>query len=1043
MSISEPFIRRPIATTLLTLAIALSGSLAFNMLPVASLPQVDSPTISISGSLPGASPEIVASSIATPLERELGHIAAVTEMTSSSSLGSTSITLQFDLNRNIDAAARDVEAAINAARSNLPANLPSNPSYRKVNPSDAPIMIIALTSDVMSKGQMYDAASTVLAQKISQVDGVGQVTVGGSSLPGVRVEVNPTVLNKYNIGLEDIRTALANANSNVPKGHFSDNTHAWTVDDNDQLFNAVDYQPLIVAYRNGAPVRVADVANVVNSVEDIHTAGYANGKPSVLLIISREPGANIIETVDRLTALMPTLQNEISPSIKMKVVMDRTTTIRASIVDVEETLIIAIVLVIIVVFVFLQNWRATLIPIIAVPISIIGTFAGMYLLGFSINLLTLFGLVLAIGIVVDDAIVVLENVERLMATEKLSPKKAAIKAMGEVTGPVIAIVLVLCAVFIPVSFMGGLAGQMYKQFAVTIAISVTLSGIVALTLTPALCALILKPGHHEPMLPFRIFNRAFERLTDGYAAGVAFFLKRVIVGCVLVAGLLGVTGYLFYTLPGSLVPEEDQGVLFQIAILPPAASLTRTQAVMDEALANTEKLPGIENVFAVSGFDLLSGGLKSSAGVAFVTLKDWSERKTPELDARNLAGPLIGANMGIKDAMVLAFNPPPIQGLSTTGGFEVYVQDRSGKGVAGLSEQAQKLVAAASKRPELASVRTTLDTNVPQFRADLDREKAKALGVPINSVFDAMQATFGSLYVNDFTLYGRNYQVNLQSEAPFRESPDDLRQVFVRSDSGKMIPLDALIKVARVIGPDQLERYNAFNAAKITGNPAPGYTSGDAIKAMQQVAAETLPEGFQIAWTGSAYQELETSGAGTQAMIFGVIMVFLILAAQYEKWSLPLAVITAIPFALFGALLATYLRGLTNDVYFQIGMVTLIGLAAKNAILIVEFAVLKRKEGMGAAEAALEAARLRFRPIVMTSLAFILGVVPLAISTGAGSASRHAIGTGVIGGMLAATFIATFFIPMFYRLIAWKQPKPDEGDEDAAIEHRPHAQAAE
>jgi multidrug efflux pump len=445
---------------------------------------------------------------------------------------------------------------------------------------------------------------------------------------------------------------------------------------------------------------------------------------------------------------------------------------------------------------------------------------------------------------------------------------------------------------------------------------------------------------------------------------------------------------------------------------------------MNQVVENTSRLEGVHDVFAVSGFDILAGGIKSSAGVSFIILDDWKERTTAALDARNMAGPIIGANSGIKDGMVLAFNPPPIQGLSTTGGFEAYVQDRGGNGIANLAEQANALVAAASKRPELTAVRTTFDASVPQYHADLDREKAKALDVPINTVFDAMQATFGSLYVNDFTLYGRNYQVNLQSESAFRQSPDDLRQVFVRSTNGNMIPLDALVKVTRIIGPDQVERFNAFNSAKVTGNPAPGYTSGDAIRALQEVANETLPASYQIAWTGSAYQELATGGAGTQAMLFGIIMVFLILAAQYEKWTLPLAVITAIPFALFGALLATMLRGLTNDVYFQIGMVTLIGLAAKNAILIVEFAVLKRQEGLTAGEAAIEAARLRFRPIVMTSLAFILGVVPLAVSTGAGSASRHAIGTGVIGGMLAATFIATFFIPMFYRLIAWKAPKP-------------------
>ncbi|HEX8049387.1 efflux RND transporter permease subunit [Rhizobium sp.] len=1046
------FIDRPVFAAVISIVILLAGAVCIRLLPIAQYPELTPPQVVVTATYPGASAETVAQTVAAPLEQQINGVENMLYMQSSNSnSGAMQITVTFALGTDPDQAAINVNNRVQRAVTTLPQDVTRlGVVVTKRSTSILGFVAMYSTDSRYDRAFVGNYALLNVIDDLKRIPGVGDVNLLGDIDYSMRIWLRPDKLAQYNLTPSDVSAAIQEQNSQFAAGRFGDqpsNTaqpFTYTVTTQGRLADIDAFGDIILrSDANAATLRLKDVARIELGTKSYSVQSSLNGTPAIPIAVYLQPGANALNTMAALKGRLDELQKSFPQGVAYQIPYDTTKFIQVSIEEVGRTFIEAILLVIIVVFLFLQNWRATLIPVIAVPISIIGTFAGMYVLGFSINLLTLFGLVLAIGIVVDDAIVVLENVERLMTTEKLSPKQAAIKAMGEVTGPVIAIVLVLCAVFIPVSFMGGLAGQMYKQFAVTIAISVTISGIVALTLTPALCALILKPGHHEPVLPFRIFNRAFDRLTQGYTAGVAFFLKRMVLGCVLVAGLLGATGYLFYTLPGSLVPDEDQGSLFQIAILPPAASLTRTQAVMDQALINTEKLPGVENVFAVAGFDLLSGGLKSSAGVAFVTLKDWSERKTPELDARNMAGPLIGANMGIKDAMVLAFNPPPIQGLSTTGGFEVYVQDRSGKGVAGLSEEAQKLVAAAAKRPELAGVRTTLDTNVPQFRADLDREKAKALGVPINSVFDAMQATFGSLYVNDFTLYGRNYQVNLQSEAPFRESPDDLRQVFVRSDSGKMIPLDTLIKVTRTIGPDQLERYNAFNAAKVTGNPAPGYTSGDAIKAMQQVAAETLPEGFQIAWTGSAYQELETGGAGTQAMIFGVIMVFLILAAQYEKWSLPLAVLTAIPFALFGALLATYLRGLTNDVYFQIGMVTLIGLAAKNAILIVEFAVMKRKDGMSAAEAALEAARLRFRPIVMTSLAFILGVVPLAISTGAGSASRHAIGTGVIGGMLAATFLATFFIPMFYRLIAWKQPKPEEDDKDEDIGHRPHVQAAE
>jgi multidrug efflux pump len=579
--------------------------------------------------------------------------------------------------------------------------------------------------------------------------------------------------------------------------------------------------------------------------------------------------------------------------------------------------------------------------------------------------------------------------------------------------------------------MGGLAGEMYRQFAVTIAVSVTISGIVALTLSPALCALILKPGHHEPLAPFRWFNRIFDRMTEGYAAGVRFLLRRAALGLTLFAIMIAFTGYLFLRIPGSLVPEEDQGSIFVVALLPPAASLTRTQDVMAAVNKDILSRPQVADVISFSGFDLLASAQKPSAGASFVQLKDWNERTGPNDSAAALTRSIMTTNASIKDAMVLAFTPPPITGMSNTGGFEGFVQDRAGTGTQRLITATDALVAAAAKRPELAGVRTTLVGNVPQYKIRLDRDKAKALNVPITSIFETMQSTFGSLYVNDFTLFGRNFQVNLSAEANFRERPDDLKQVFVKSTNGNMIPIDTLLSVDRVIGPDQIDRFNAFAAAKVMGNPAPGYSSGQAIQAMREIAQQALPEGYQIAWSGQAFQEIAAGGTGSQAFIFGLIMVFLILAAQYERWSLPVAVVLAVPFALFGALVAIWLRGLNNDVYFQIGLVTLIGLASKNAILIVEFAVMKRREGLSIMDAALEAARLRFRPIVMTSLAFILGCVPLAISSGAGAASRHSIGTGVIGGMLAATFIAVFFIPLFYRLVSGRSSK-QSSDTDVA-----------
>jgi multidrug efflux pump len=1036
------FIDRPVFAAVISIVIVLAGVLAMRVLPIAQYPELTPPQVVVSATYPGASAETVAQTVAAPLEQQINGVEGMLYMQSTnSSSGSMQLSVTFALGTDPDQATIDVNNRVQRATSTLPEEV----TRQGVTVAKRSTSILGMVA-MFSKDPRYDRtyvgnyALLNVVDELKRIPGVGDASVLGSVEYSMRIWLRPDKLAEFNLTPTDVAAAIREQNAQFAAGRFGDEptdksvAFTYSATTQGRLPDKAAFEDIILrSNENAAALRLKDVARVELGAQSYTVTAQLNGTPAVPIAIYLQPGANALATMDALTGRMDELKKAFPEGIDYHVPFNTTKFIQVSVEEVIHTFIEAIILVVAVVFLFLQNWRATLIPVIAVPISIIGTFAGMYLFGFSINLLTLFGLVLAIGIVVDDAIVVLENVERIMSTEHLSPRKAAIKAMGEVTGPVIAIVLVLCAVFVPVTFMGGLAGEMYKQFAVTIAISVTISGIVALTLTPALCALILKPGHHEPALPFRLFNRAFDKLTAGYTAGVRFLVRRVVVGLLISAGVVGATAYLFMTIPGSLVPDEDQGIMFSVAMLPPAASLSRTQAVVDAASQNFQNHPAVESVFAVSGFDLLSSGMKTSAGTSFVSLKDWAEREAPELDARKLAGPFMGMNAGIKDGMVLAFNPPPIMGLSTTGGFELYLQDRTGGGVASLNAATTKLVEAASKRPELTGVRTTFSTNVPQYRINLDRDKAKALNVPINSVFEAMQSTFGNLYVNDFTLFGRNYRVMLQSESNFRQTPDDLRHVFVKTAAGSMIPLSTLVTVERVIGPDQLERFNAFNAAKVTGNPAPGYTSGQAIAAMQEVAREALPEGFQVAWTGSAYQELETGGTGSQAMIFGLIMVFLILAAQYEKWSLPLAVITAVPFALFGALVAIWLRGLTNDVYFQIGLVTLIGLAAKNAILIVEFAVLRRQEGASAVEAAIDAARLRFRPIVMTSLAFILGVVPLAISTGAGSASRHSIGTGVIGGMLAATFIATFLIPMFYRLIAWRQPKAREEDDDVLL----------
>jgi hydrophobe/amphiphile efflux-1 (HAE1) family protein len=1029
---SNPFIDRPVFAAVISIVFALAGLVAMRVLPVEQYPQIVPPQVVVQATYPGASAETVAQTVAAPLEQQINGVENMLYMQSTnSSAGTMRLTVTFQIGTNPDQATINVNNRVQRAVSTLPAEVTRQGLI--VNKQSSSILaIVAMSATDARYDSIYISNYALLnvIDELKRIPGVGDASLFGAKNYSMRIWLRPDKLAQYDLTPSDVATAIREQNAQFAAGRFgeepskTDLAFTYSVNTEGRLPDVKAFEDIIVrSDSNAATLRLRDIARVELGAQNYAFIASHNGTASTPIGIYLQPGANALGTFEAIKTRMDELSKTFPQGISYSIPFDTTRFVEVSIHEVIKTFIEALILVIVVVFVFLQNWRATLIPVLAVPVSIVGTFAGMYALGFSINLLTLFGLVLAIGIVVDDAIVVLENVERIMTTERLPPREAAIKAMQEVTGPVVAIVLVLCAVFVPVAFMGGLAGEMYRQFAVTIAVSVTISGVVALTLTPALCALILKPGHQEPAVPFRLFNHAFERLTNGYTSGVRFLLKRTALGLGVFAVLIAVTGYLFLRIPGALVPNEDQSSIFTVALLPPAASLTRTQDVMEAVNKTIMARPEVKDVITFAGFDLLASVQKPSAGVSFVQLQDWAQRHEAQQSSAALAQSFLALNGPVKDAMVVAFTPPPITGMSNTGGFEAFVQDRSGAGAQALVAATQTLVDAASKRPELAGVRTTFVSNVPQYKIYLDREKAKALNVPIASIFETMQSTFGSLYVNDFTLFGRNYQVNLQSEANFRERPEDLKQVFVKSTSGSMIPIDTLLRMERIVGPDQVDRFNAFNAAKVMGNPAPGYSSGQAIAALREVASQTLPDGYQVSWTGSAYQEIATGGTGSQAFIFGLIMVFLILAAQYERWSLPLAVVLAVPFALFGALVAIWLRGLNNDVYFQIGLVTLIGLASKNAILIVEFAVLQRREGLSVIDAAVQAARLRFRPIVMTSLAFILGCVPLAISSGAGAASRHSIGTGVIGGMLAATFIAALFIPMFYRLISGRDQK--------------------
>jgi len=1024
--ISRFFIDRPVFATVISIVIVLAGLAAMRALPIAQYPEILPPQVSVSAAYPGASSQVIAETVAAPLEQAINGVEnMIYQLSNSSSSGAMSLTVYFAVGTDPDQATINVNNKVQAALAKLPEEVRRQGVKVEKKSSDI-LQVITLYSPDDSRDPIFisNYALINVIDELKRLKGVGDASQFGSKDYSMRIWLRPDKLAQYNLTPTDVVNAIREQNSQFAAGSFGQQPlkepqdFTYTVTTQGRFTDPKEFESVILRTDDtGASLLLKDVARVELGAQDYSLVTTLNGQQNAAFGIYLQPGANALDTAEAVERTMQRLAKRFPEGIAYKIPYDTTKFVQVSITEVIHTFFEALVLVVLVVFIFLQNWRATLIPVLAIPVSLVGTFAGMYMLGFSINLLTLFGMVLAIGIVVDDAIVVIENVERVMRTQGLNAREASIKAMEEVTGPIIAIVLVLCAVFVPVGFLGGLAGQMYKQFAITIAVSVVISGIVALTLSPALCALLLKPGHHEPAAPFRAFNRFFDKATEGYGAGVRFFLKRSLVGLLLFGGMIALIMLLFSRVPGSLVPDEDQGYVINAYYLPPAASLNRTEALSGAVSQQLMEHPAVEDVVTFAGFDVLTFGVRSNAGVSFVPLKDWSERTTPELDARNLTREFMGMGAAQKDGLVLSFNPPPITGMSTTGGFESFIQDRSGGSVEQLGEKVQAFVEAASKRPELAGIQSTFSANVPQYYIDLDRTKTRALGVSVSDVFTAMQATFGSYYVNDFTLYGRTWQVSLQSESEFRRKPEDLGQVYVRSSSGDLVPLSTLLRVRRILGPDSYDRFNVYPSAKVLGGPAPGYSSGQALAAMQEVADEVLGEDYSLGWIGSAYQELATQGSGTQAFVFGLILVFLILAAQYERWALPLAVVTAVPFAVFGAILAVWLRGIQNDVYFQVGLVTLIGLAAKNAILIVEFAVLLRAEGKGIFESALEAAKLRFRPIVMTSLAFILGCVPLAISSGAGSASRHSIGAGVIGGMLAATLLATFVIPMFYLLV--------------------------
>jgi multidrug efflux pump len=1024
---SAIFIRRPILASVISIVIVLAGLVCMRILPIAQYPDIVPPQVQVSAYYPGAAPDVIAQTVASPLENQINGVDNMIYMNSvSSGSGTMDLTVTFSIGTDPDQATINVNNRVQMAQASLPdAVRRQGVTVQKISPTL--LLIVALDCPDGRYDTIYlsNYALVNVVDQLKRISGVGDAIIYGSKDYAMRIWLKPDRLAQLGLTPTDVIGAVQEQNSQFTLGRVGQQPTTARLDRSllmttkGRLTTPEEFGNIILrANPDGTVLYLKDVARVELGAKNYDFQGSRNGKPSIPIGILLAPGANALATAERVEATLEKISAQLPQGIVTTVPYDTTKFVKVSIREVVHTLIEAMILVFLVVYLFLQSWRATLIPCLAVPVSIIGTFVGMQAFGFSINTLTLFGMVLAIGIVVDDAIVVLENVDRHMTEGGLPPKEAAVKAMQEVTGPVIAIVLVLCSVFVPVAFMGGLTGQLYRQFAITIAVSVAISGFVALTLTPALCGALLRPSTgKKTFVLFRKFNALFDGLTRGYSSGVRFFLRHSLlaVGITLAVGVAA--GGIFRSVPRALVPDEDQGMVMALARLADGAALSRTEAISDRISRIVEQDPLSDQILSFAGYNLLSGTLQSNYVSAFISLKDWDQRKGKGEDSFSYVKTLMGKTWGIPEAQVFFFNPPAISGLSNTGGFEGYIQDKSGQGTGELAKAVRAFLAEAAKRPELSGVSTTFAPTVPQLFAELDRNRARALGVAVDDVFTAMASTFGSYYVNDFDKLGRTFQVLVQSDSDYRNRPEDLRFVFVRSSSGQMVPLSALIDLNPVVGPEVTERFDAFLSAKVNGDPAPGYSSGQAIAAVEEVARKTLPPGFALDWTGSAYQEKEAGGATVLAFAMGMIMVFLILAAQYERWSLPFAVVLAVPFGLFGAILAIWLRGINNDIYFQVALVTLIGLAAKNAILIVEFALMLHQEGKSLFDAAAEAAHLRFRPIVMTSLAFILGCVPLVISTGAGANGRHSIGTGVVGGMLAATCIAIFFIPTFFKLI--------------------------
>jgi hydrophobe/amphiphile efflux-1 (HAE1) family protein len=1050
------FIDRPVFSTVISLIITLAGALAAFGLPISQYPQIVPPQVQVTANFPGANANVVTQSIAAPIEQQVNGAKGMIYMDSKSANdGSYTLTVTFEIGTNQDLDAVDVQNRVAIAQSTLPADVLRQGITIRKQSTDF-LQVLALTSPEgrFDTTFMSNYALLNLQDTLARVPGVGLVRIFGARDYSIRIWLDPDKMARLGVTAGDVQRVIQEQNVVAPAGRIGvppvppGQQMQYSATVVGRLSDPAQFENMIVrAATSGQIVYLRDIARVELGGADYSISVQENSLPGVFIGIFLQPDANALDVAKQIKLTMDDAAKRFPPGLVYSVPYSTTPFVTESLKDVVYTLGIAFILVMIVVFLFLQTWRATIIPMLAIPVSLIGTFSAFAALGFSINTLTLFGMVLAIGIVVDDAIVVVEAVQHRLDTERTSAREATKAAIADVGGPVIAIALVLAAVFIPVAFLGGLTGQLYRQFALTLATSVMLSAVVALTLTPALCALLLRHAEHERphgLLGrfFDRFNHLFQSFSDRYSASVVTLARHALLVMLTFVIIIAALYALIRSRPSGLVPTEDQGYVFAVMQLPLGASLERTNAAVAQLTRIARETPGVAGVASLSGFNLLTGLSTSYASTTFIRLKPWEERKDPNESADGIVKTLLARlNSEIKEPQALVLNPPPIRGLATTGGFDFILQDRTGGDPKQFSQVLQNVVQAAQKRPEIGFVFPNYNDRTPQIEYEVDREKAKTYGLALTDVFFTLQAMMGSYYVNDFNLYGRTFRVQMQAESFARASPDDVNRYYVRNANGAMIPLSAVLAPKSINGPEFYQRYNIYRAATITGAQAPGYSSGQAAQAMQEIAAATLPAGFGYEWTGSTYQEQKTGGQTGYIFALSLMFVFLVLAALYESWAMPVAILLVIPFGVLGAFVGLFLRDEVNNVYTQIGLIMLIGLAAKNAILIVEFAKLARQRGTAIVESARQAAQLRLRPILMTSFAFILGSVPLAIATGAGAGARKSIGTAVVFGMLFATMLGIFVIPVFYvvlqRISERKMPFRHERETDSADDRQP------